>query len=262
MPPADATGPVARAGTSWASVGVLGGVGPLATAYFLQLVVRLTEAARDQDHVDMLVANHASIPDRTAFILGRSADDPGQVLARDAAMLAGLGVGFLVMPCNTAHRFTEQVADAAGDVPFVSAVECAVDAVVAGDRAGSAVGLLATEGTVAARVYQDAFAARGVTVIEPGATDQAIVTGIIYDQVKAGRPADAAALRGVARRLADRGAGAVVLACTELSVVAADHDLLADPLYVDSLDELARVTIRRAGRRVRERRLPAPACAA
>ena len=65
-------------------VGVLGGVGPLATAYFLQLLVALTEAERDQDHVDAVVLNHATIPDRTDFILGRSDADPGPVLARDA----------------------------------------------------------------------------------------------------------------------------------------------------------------------------------
>ncbi|MDF2847201.1 MAG: amino acid racemase, partial [Oerskovia sp.] len=66
-----------------APVGVIGGVGPLATAYFLQLVVQLTQAERDQDHLDMVVLNHATIPDRTAFILGRSAEDPAPVLAND-----------------------------------------------------------------------------------------------------------------------------------------------------------------------------------
>ena len=60
-------------------VGVIGGVGPQATAYFLDMVVRLTDAARDQDHLDMVVLNHASIPDRTAFILGESDEDPGAV---------------------------------------------------------------------------------------------------------------------------------------------------------------------------------------
>ena len=231
-------------------VGVLGGVGPLATAYFLQLLVELTEAERDQDHVDAVVLNHATIPDRTAFILGRSDADPGPVLARDAQRLEGFGAEFLVMPCNTAHYFTQQVLDAIS-VPFVSIIDTTVDA--ARSRVGDlrAVGLLATAGTAASGVYQDAFARHGVDALVPDDADQALVTQIIYEQVKAGRPVDIETFRAVAGRLVERGAQVIVLGCTELSVVAVDHDLLADPLYLDSTDQLARATIRRAGHRVR-----------
>jgi aspartate racemase len=232
-------------------VGVLGGVGPLATAYFLQLLVELTDAERDQDHVDAVVLNHATIPDRTDFVLGRSDDDPGPVLARDARRLEAFGVSFLVMPCNTAHYFTQQVVDAVG-VPFVSILDVTVEAVLARAPGLAAVGLLATEGTVAAHVYQDAFAARGVEALVPDEADQARVSTVIYDQVKAGRPVDVGLLRGVVDRLRERGAAVVVLGCTELSVVAVDHGLLADPVYVDSMDQLARATIRRAGHEVRE----------
>ncbi|WP_125777098.1 aspartate/glutamate racemase family protein [Antribacter gilvus] len=233
-------------------VGVIGGVGPLATAYFLELVVRLTEAERDQDHVDLVVLNHATIPDRTDFVLGRSTLDPGPVLARDARRLEAFGVSFLVMPCNTAHYFTRHVTDAVS-VPFVSIVEAVVEAACDRVPGLSTVGVLATEGTVASGVYADAFARSRVKVLEPDVADQQIVSAVIYDQVKAGRPVDVDALRGVAGRLAARGAAVVVLGCTELSVVAADHGLLDDPLYLDSLDVLARETITRAGRRVRGR---------
>jgi len=73
-------------------VGVIGGVGPLATAYFLRRIVEQTEAHNDQDHVDVLVLNHATIPDRTAYILGESSENPGPVLARDAQRLEAFGV--------------------------------------------------------------------------------------------------------------------------------------------------------------------------
>ncbi|WP_069387885.1 aspartate/glutamate racemase family protein [Cellulosimicrobium cellulans] len=248
--------PAAGAGTQEdvgerAPVGVIGGVGPLATAYFLQLVVSLTDAERDQDHLDMVVLNHATIPDRTAFVLGRSDEDPGPVLARDARRLEAFGVSFLVMPCNTAHYFTQQVLDAVR-VPFVSIIDTTVAA--AGERVAglTTVGLLATAGTAASGVYQDAFAAHGVETLVPDDADQAVVSRIIYEQVKAGRPVDLEALRGVTARLVERGASVVILGCTELSVVAVDHGLLADPLYLDSMDQLARATIRRAGHRVRD----------
>ncbi|MDO8148755.1 MULTISPECIES: aspartate/glutamate racemase family protein [unclassified Isoptericola] len=240
---AGATGPMPP-------VGVIGGVGPLATAYFLQRVVQLTDAARDQEHVDLVVLNHATIPDRTDFVLGRSTDDPGPVLARDAARLEAFGVRFLVMPCNTAHYFTQQVLDAV-TVPFVSIVDVTVTAARARVPDLTRVGLLATAGTVASRVYDHAFAAHGIDVVAPDEADQERVNAVIYEQVKAGRPADPDALRQVAARLVDRGAGVVVLGCTELSVAAVDHGLLDEPPFLDSMDELVRATITRAGHRVR-----------
>ncbi len=230
-------------------VGVIGGVGPAATVSFLDLVVRHTDAARDQDHVDMVVLQHASIPDRTAYILGDATDDPGPVMAADARRLEALGVDFVVVPCNTAHHFTDEMA-AAVTVPVLSIVHETVDEVAARPGART-VGLLATSGTLASGVYQRAGQERGLTVLEPDADDQRVVMAIIYDQVKAGRPADVPALRGVAERLAARGADVVVLGCTELSVVALEHGLLAEPLFVDSLDVLARRTVVRSGRRLR-----------
>lgn len=226
-------------------VGVIGGVGPAATVCFLDLVVRHTAAERDQDHVDLVVLQHATIPDRTAYILGRSDDDPGPVMAADARRLERLGVGFVVIPCNTAHHFTDEVA-AAVEVPVLSIVDETVDEVAT--RAGVArVGVLATSGTLSAQVYQRAIEARGLAAVVPDDADQDVVMGIIYDQVKAGRPADVAALHAVADRLQERGADVVVLGCTELSVVAAEHRLLDDGRYVDSLDVLARRTVERAG---------------
>ena len=232
-------------------VGVIGGVGPLATAYFLGKIVRLTVADRDQDHLDMIVFDHASIPDRTAYIVGTSPEDPGPVMADDARRLAAFGADFLVVPCNTAHNFTDQVV-AAVDIPVLSIIEETVDEALARVPGLAAVGLLATTGTAASGVYQRALAARGISCLLPDDADQAVVMSVIYDQVKAGLRGDVAAIRGVADRLVARGAQAVLLGCTELSVVAEDEGLLAEPLYVDSLDVLARATIRRAGGVLRE----------
>lgn len=232
-------------------VGVIGGVGPGATVCFLDMVVRLTEAERDQDHLDLVVLNHATIPDRTAFILGTSADDPGPVMAADARRLEQFGAAFLVVPCNTAHHFSQQVVDAV-QVPVVSIVEETVDDAQRRVPGLARVGVLATSGTLAARVYHEALERRGMTCLVPDDTDQATVMRIIYDQVKAGRPVDLAAFSGVVRSLHESGAQVVVLGCTELSLVAAEFDLLAkDRSLVDSLDVLARRTIELAGHRVR-----------
>lgn len=231
-------------------VGVIGGVGPLATAYFLGKIVRLTAAERDQDHLDVIVFDHAAIPDRTAYILGDSAEDPGPVMADDARRLAAFGADFLVVPCNTAHNFTDEV-EAAVDIPVVSIIAETVAEARSRVPGLTAVGLLATSGTASSGVYQRALAAAGVECLLPDDGDQAVVMGVIYEQVKAGLRGDVAAIRGVAAHLAERGAQAVVLGCTELSVVAEDEGLLDEPLFVDSLDVLARATIRRAGGRIR-----------
>lgn len=231
-------------------VGVIGGVGPAATVCFLDAVVRLTVAGRDQDHVDLVVLQHASIPDRTAFILGASDEDPGPVMATDARRLEALGVSFVVIPCNTAHHFTDEVA-AAVDVPVLSIVAETVAAALARRPGLARAGVLATDGTVAARVYQGALEKAGVEPVLPDAEDQRAVMEIIYDQVKAGLPADVGTLRAVSERLVAAGAEVVLLGCTELSVAAVDAGLLVDPLYVDSIDALARSTIRRSGHEVR-----------
>ena len=232
------------------TVGVIGGVGPAATVCFLDKVVRLTAAARDQDHVDLVVLQHSTIPDRTAYILGEGEDNPGPVMAEDARRLTAMGVDFIAVPCNTAHYFTAEVQAASG-VPVLSIVDETLDEVLA--RGGvDTIALLATSGTLASGVYQRAAEARGLRVVEPTPDEQAVVMSVIYDQVKAGLPADVPALTGIVETLLARGAQVAVLGCTELSVVADEANLLADPRCVDSLDVLARRTVVRSGHVLRD----------
>lgn len=229
-------------------VGVVGGVGPLATAYFLQRVVLLTDARTDQDHVDLVVHQRASTPDRTAFLLGRSDDDPGPVMAAAARDLVSIGARAVVLPCNTAEPFLPQVEAAAG-VPVLGIVAATVAAARSAVPGLARMGVLATDGTLAARTYHDELAVVGVEAVVPSAEDQALVTAVIYEQVKAGRPADVAGLAGVVDRVVAAGAQVVALACTELSVLNDELVLLTPHLVVDSVDSLAMATIERAGAR-------------
>lgn len=228
-------------------VGVLGGLGPLASAVFQRRTVELTAADRDQDHLDMVVLTHSSTPDRTARILDAGAADPGPVLRADAELLARLGCEVIAVPCNTAQAFLRgEFADGLG-VPLLDIV--AVAAQEAAQRAGDtgAVGILATSGTLASGIYQDALAVHGARAVLTDEAEQAEVMRVIYEQVKAGLPGDAGAVLDLADALRDRGAGAVVLGCTELSVVYADADLRGHPHLVDGLETLARRTLVLAG---------------
>jgi len=223
-------------------------VGPLATAYFLARVVHLTHAATDQEHVDLVVHQRASIPDRTAFLLGRSTDDPGPVMAACARDLVALGARAVVLPCNTAEPFLAQIEAAAG-VPVLGIVRATVEAAARRVPGLRRVGVLATDGTLAARTYHDELARIGLEVVVPSARDQALVTSVIYEQVKAGRAGDVAGLAGVADRLVAAGAECVLLACTELSVLHDELLPMTTHVVVDSVDSLARATVRRAGAR-------------
>ncbi|MDO5503151.1 MAG: amino acid racemase, partial [Actinomycetia bacterium] len=225
-------------------VGILGGLGPAATVTFLDELVRLTDAHRDQDHVDAVVLQHGSVPDRTEAIIG-TGPSPGPVLARDAQRLAAFGVDLIALPCNSAHAFIDEI-EADLEVDVLSIVD------ITAERAARApartVAVFATEGTVAAGTYARALEARGVTPWLPPSPMQAQITAIIYDQVKAGEPADVALLTSLVDEALDAGADVVLFGCTELSVVyAAEPVLQARPEIVDSLRTLAVATIERSG---------------
>ena len=222
-------------------VGVLGGTGPAATAYFLQRLVERTEARCDQDHVRTLAFNDTAIPDRTAFLLGRSDRSPLAALIEDGQLLEACGCDLLALPCNTAHGFFDELQGALG-IP--------VDHMV-GETAAAAVGLarigvLATSGTVAADLYGHEAARLGVDCLYPDSATQARANRIIFDEVKAGRFVEPAALEALAAPLRAAGCDGVVLGCTEL----ADGGVTraAGLHVVDALDVLADCVIMRAGR--------------
>ena len=225
------------------TVGLLGGMGPLATLDFMSRLVRLTPAQSDQDHLRLLVDCDPSVPDRTAHIL-RGSDAPGVHLARMATGLEAHGADFLVMICNTAHAYYEHVV-AAVAIPVVDWIEeVATDVAAAGpDR----VGLLATEGTVAAGLYDRALARHGVSAISPSPEDMTEMMDVIYG-VKAGGPSPQQALRmrSLMEGLQARGADVALIACTELSVLASHFPSEGTLPEVDAADVVARRTVTRA----------------
>lgn len=237
LDPADWTRPV---------VGVLGGLGPAATSVFLDMLIRATVARSDQEHVDLLVSQHSTTPDRTAGILEPGAPDPGPVIVRDAVMLERAGVDLLVLPCNTAHHYARQV-EAATAIPLLSIVETTARAAVE-SAAGAPIAVFATEGNIHAGVYQEAIAAHGGTALVPDRALQDDINHLIYGQVKAGVPVDLDLFDACIARALEQGASIAVLGCTELSVVYDQHGYRGDGRLVDSLTELARITVRRAGK--------------
>lgn len=90
-------------------IGILGGLGPMSSAYLYELITSRTAASSDQEHIDMIISSHASTPDRTAFITGKSGESPLPTMISDARRLEAYGADAIVIACNTAHYFIEEV---------------------------------------------------------------------------------------------------------------------------------------------------------
>ena len=119
-------------------LGILGGLGPAASCYLYQMLIDHTPATCDQDHIDIVISSRASTPDRTAFILGKSKEDPFAVMEQDGFSLVNYGATVLAIPCNTAHYFYDRLAEAL-PVPVLNMPRLTVeDAKAAGYRVGPA----------------------------------------------------------------------------------------------------------------------------
>jgi aspartate racemase len=193
-------------------IGVLGGMGPLATVDFMQKVIEATPAACDQDHVPMLVRSIPQVPDRVEAIF-EGHDEPFPHLLEGIRALQTSGVELIVMPCNTAHAWYDRLA-ASVDIPFMHIAD-AVARCLTGLDPGP-IALMATAATVRVGFYQRYLSAAGRDVILPcGETQQKITEAIhgvkIGDLIGAQVNADEAA-----DTLIDRGARRMLLACTEL----------------------------------------------
>lgn len=225
------------------AIGVLGGMGPLATADFYAKLVRLTPAQDDRDHPRVIIDSNAAIPDRTEAVLGRG-PDPTPALVETARTLERAGAELIAIPCNTAHAFLGAIREAVS-VPVLDIMDEVARCAAALRPAPGAVGLLATDGTVRLRLYHTALAARGIDALEPTGEDQAALMEAIH-HVKAGvlRPKVRAAVRGIGERLVARGAAALVLGCTELPLVLGPRG--ASVPVLDGTEILARAALRDA----------------
>lgn len=224
-------------------LGILGGLGPMSTVYFCELLNRHTAAARDADHIDMLISSRATTPDRTAYILDKRAPDPLPVMLTEAHRLEAAGVDLIVVPCNTAHYFYDGLS-ANCKVPILNIIDetCAHLSRVGVEKFG----LLATEGTIRSGAYERFCTPRGLTCITPTKEEQALISEIIFGQIKQNKPVDMDAFDSVVNSLRSRGCEKIVLGCTELSLLKKQG--LDDELFVDSLDILAYRTILACGK--------------
>lgn len=224
------------------TLGIIGGVGPLATMFLGEMIVRRTKAAKDQEHVHTIIDNDTTIPDRTAYILDQTKENPIPYLTRDIEKLVSVGAEIICIPCNTAHSFYEEMQHSS-PVPVLHMIrETAKQA--AGLRARS-VGILATDGTLSSGVYQKALLEVGIEPIIPDEETQCLVMSIIYDYVKAGKDVSIEQWSKIEEAMKGKGCDKIILGCTELSIV--NKELKLSDLYIDSLIVLAESAIEQCG---------------
>lgn len=196
-------------------LGIIGGLGPLATMYLCQLIVEMTDAKTDQEHIEMLIHNCPSIPDRTSFLMGKSDENPldrmlsvGKELEKQSDILA--------IPCITAHYFYPQLEK---DIrtPIIHAVR--ETARYLKQRNISNVGVLATDATVKMNIFKKELDLYGISSIYPDKEGQKDLMHLIYQNVKAGLPIERDLFERVADDLRKRDAQVIILGCTELSIL-------------------------------------------
>lgn len=230
------------------TIGILGGMGPMATADLFQKITALTDAARDSEHIRIYIDSNAAIPDRTAAILD-GGEDPVPAMTDSLRKLEGCGADSIIMPCNTAHYFLPRL-EPLTKLPFLSMITAAARACRT-RFPGKNVGILATQGTLSAELYQKALAEERVPFLVPNEGERAALMEVIYQGVKAGAPPShyREDFRFVIEGMTSRGAECFLLACTELPLAA--QSLGLELPCVDPTEELAKAAIRFCGYSVR-----------
>jgi len=223
------------------TIGVLGGMGPAATIDLLQRIIRLTPALDDVDHIRTLVDNNPQVPSRINYLIKRQGDNPAPVLVSMAESLESMGADLLVMPCNTAHLYAEEI-ESAVRIRLLNMVELTVERVAHQIQANK-VGLLASTAVHQTKLYETIFADKGVATVVPDNALQSQLMKLIMS-VKAGDLSESNLLQRIVETMLEEQAECVVIACTELSALVDSLDVPVP--VIDASQCLAEVAVQLA----------------
>jgi len=226
------------------TIGILGGMGPLATADLYRKLVLLTDAGSDNEHIRTYIDSNCRIPDRTAAILS-GGKNPIEEMTSALRNLEQCGADCIIMPCNTAHYFLPALQEKTS-IPFISMLAATAKACKEAFP-GKTACVLATKGTLSTGLYNRALEAEQVPYLIPDAEEQDTLMYLIYDVVKASLPLQPEADRWAAllEGLRAKGADYFILGCTELPILA--DSLPAPSPFIDPTAELAKAAIRFCG---------------
>ncbi|MDD5687104.1 MAG: amino acid racemase [Elusimicrobia bacterium] len=228
-------------------VGIIGGMGPLATIDLFQKIVNLTPVKRDQDHLRIIIDNNPGIPDRTESILNKN-KRPLPYLVKSAKKLEKMGVDIIAIPCNTAHYFYDDLQNEI-KVPIINMIDEVVDTVSSElKKLPKKIGLLATDGTIRSGIYQGPLNNADIKIIVPNKLLQKKVMNLIYGKKGIKRNSIITKevqneFRKIISWLTKKGARAIIIGCTDISS-AVNPKRFSVPI-IDSNLVLAKTVIRR-----------------
>ncbi len=217
-------------------LGILGGMGPMATVDFVKKIIEQTPAECDQDHIPLVIYSVPQIPDRSQCI-AEANDAPLEWLVTGVNILRDSGAQSIAIPCNTAHFWYTPLQKHC-DIPILHIVDAAANALVSRGICSGRIGLLATTGTIKANIYQERLSKLGYSCIlpSPRLQKEAVMTGIA--EVKAGNYGIAQhLLEKAAKYLVTSGCEIIMLGCTEIPIV------LKGNAYLDATEALARAAV-------------------
>lgn len=228
------------------TIGILGGMGPEATAHFFNLIVRMTRASQDSDHIPLVIINNPRIPDRTQAIVNKG-KSPLPDLIRAARKLEQAGADFIVMPCITAHYYYPEIIKHI-NISFIHMIKEVANFIQTELPDIHNFGLLSTTGTIKTELFQKEIANTDRHIIIPDPEQQKKVMDAVYGKkgIKAGHleiPREK--LSEVRDHLKKKGAEAIITGCTEISFALEDKKF-SIPL-INSLQILAITSIQKAG---------------
>lgn len=222
-------------------IGIIGGLGPLATVKFMELI---NERIDDED-IELVVINDPTTPDRTSYILDNTKDNPVYKILDMVKKLEKANCSVIVMPCNTASYFYKEIKNAT-DIHFINIVEETVK-YLAKNRIKK-VGLLATKGTIKSKIYENLLKEYNIECIIPNDEEQEIIHEVIYDGVKSNKDINLDKFFEVTNKLKNMGCEKIILGCTELSALRKIKDLYQEE-YLDAMEILADDTVNYVSKR-------------
>jgi aspartate racemase len=232
------------------TIGILGGMGPEATVDCFDKIIKNTPAARDQDHLRVVIDSNPRVPDRTAAIIGDGAS-PAPVMVAGCRALQRAGADFIIIPCVSAHVFLTEVQQQI-ELPVLSIFDAVAEAITRDHPAIKVVGLLGTSGTVSGGLFQKRLAQEEITTLVPDDAVQAKIMDAIYD-IKNAKPSRTrsaitddlvSAAQSLILKKPD-GARAIIAGCTEIPLALKQKHLTIP--YFDAVTILARAAIIKAG---------------
>lgn len=233
---------------NFSTIGILGGMGPEATNQLCALITALTPVSKDQDHIPVITYNNPSIPDRVRAIDG-SGESPVPEMIRTARVLEQAGANVLLMPCNLAHFYLDDVQQAV-QIPLLNMVEETVKFTVENYPHCRKVGIIASTPTIECDIYGKVFRKFDRLLLAPDGDEQADkVMRAIYGPTGIKRGYKAAPrdlLMEVAQRLITRGAEIILAGCTEASLVMKQQN--SPFVVIDPMEVIARIAVERAMR--------------